>query len=246
MKNYVLKLADDSFIMAQRLIEWCGLGPYLEEDIALTNIALDQLGQANNLYELAAKLDDDKKSADDIAFLRYEHEYLNAHWVELPNEDYAQTMLKVYVMAVYQKHLYEALANSEDPDLSAIAKKSIKEVNYHYLHASTWMKVFAGGTEESKQRLNGAIERIWEYTKGIFASVEGEDKMMDLKVAASGEELYKEFQKTIKADFEKFGIDYPSEEFMQKRSRTGYHTEYFGYILCELQFMQRAYPGCTW
>jgi ring-1,2-phenylacetyl-CoA epoxidase subunit PaaC len=247
MEKYLLKLADDSLIMAQRRMEWCGKGPYLEEDIALTNIALDELGQANNLYELAAKLSDDKKTADDLAFLRYEHEYLNAHWVELPNEDYAQTILKVYVFAVYQKLLYEALANSEDKDLSVIAQKSLKEVRYHYTHAATWMKIFAGGTEESKERLTDAIERIWEYTQGLFAKSEGEDQLIDLNVAANLDELYSEFLKIIATDFHQFGLEIPAENhYMQKHSRTGYHTEYFGYILCELQYMQRAYPGCIW
>ena len=141
--NYLLKLADDSFIMGQRLAEWCGKGPYLEEDIALTNIALDELGQANNFYQYASRLSDDGKSEDDIAFLRYEHEYVNAHWTELPNEDYAQTILKVYVFSVYQKLMYEALSTSVDEELSAIAQKSLKEVKYHYTHTSSWMRIFS-------------------------------------------------------------------------------------------------------
>jgi len=171
--NYLLKLADDSFIMGQRLSAWCGEGPYLEEDIALTNIALDELGQANNFYVYASRVIDNGKNEDDIAFLRYEHEYVNAHWVELPNEDYAQTILKVYVLSVYQKLMYEALSNSADEELSAIAQKSLKEVRYHYTHAASWMKIFAQGTEESRERLVKAIENIWEYTKGLFAKTEG-------------------------------------------------------------------------
>ncbi|WP_407484065.1 1,2-phenylacetyl-CoA epoxidase subunit PaaC [Elizabethkingia meningoseptica] len=244
--NYLLKLADDSFIMGQRLAEWCGKGPYLEEDIALTNIALDELGQANNFYQYASRLTDDGKSEDDLAFLRYEHEYINAHWVELPNEDYAQTILKVYIFSVYQKLMYQALSTSADEDLSAIAQKSLKEVKYHYTHTSSWMRIFAQGTEESRERLVLAIENIWEYTKGLFAKVEGEDDLAALNIVPDTDELYEQFIAITKQDFQDFGLEYPENPFMQLKSRTGYHTEYFGYILCELQYMQRAYPGCTW
>lgn len=244
--NYLLKLADDSFIMGQRLSEWCGKGPYLEEDIALTNIALDELGQANNFYHYASRVADNGKSEDDLAFLRYEHEYVNAHWVELPNEDYAQTVLKVYVFSVYQKLMYEALSNSADEELSAIAQKSLKEVKYHYTHASSWMKIFAQGTEESRERLVKAIDNIWEYTKGLFAKVEGEDDLIALNIAPNVDELYQQFISITEKDFQDFGLEYLKDHFMQPKSRTGYHTEYFGYILCELQYMQRAYPGCSW
>lgn len=244
--NYLLKLADDGFIMGQRLAEWCGKGPYLEEDIALTNIALDELGQANNFYQYASKLTDDGKSEDDLAFLRYEHEYVNAHWVELPNEDYAQTILKVYIFSVYQKLMYQALSKSADEDLSAIAQKSLKEVKYHYTHTSSWMRIFAQGTEESHERLVLAIENIWEYTKGLFAKVEGEDDLAALNIVPDTDELYEQFIAITKQDFQDFGLEYPENPFMQLKSRTGYHTEYFGYILCELQYMQRAYPGCIW
>lgn len=244
--NYLLKLADDSLIMGQRLAEWCGKGPYLEEDIALTNIALDELGQSNNFYVYASRLDNSGKTEDDLAFLRYEHQYVNAHWTELPNEDYAQTILKVYVFSVYQKLMYEALSHSADEELSAIAQKSLKEVKYHYTHASSWMKIFGQGTEESKTRLVTAVENIWEYTKGLFAKVEGEDNLIALNIAPNPNELYKEFVSVTQKDFQDFGLEYPASEFMQPKSRTGYHTEYFGYILCELQYMQRAYPGCSW
>ena len=244
--NYLLKLADDSFIMGQRLSAWCGEGPYLEEDIALTNIALDELGQANNFYVYASRVIDNGKNEDDLAFLRYEHEYVNAHWTELPNEDYAQTILKVYVFSVYQKLMYEALSKSADEELSAIAQKSLKEVRYHYTHAASRMKIFAQGTEESKFRVVKAIEDIWEYTKGLFAKTEGEDDLIALNIVPNTDALYEEFLVITKKDFADFGLEYPENPFMQPKSRTGYHTEHFGFILCELQYMQRAYPGCIW
>lgn len=244
--NYTLKLADDTLIFGQRLGELCGQGPYLEEDIALTNIALDYLGQSNNFYKYAAKIQDLGKSEDDLAFLRLEKEYLNCQLTELPNGDYAQTILKVYFFSVYQKILYAELIKSSDEQISAIAEKSLKEVKYHYTHTSTWIKMFAGGTEESKMRLHIAVENLWEYTGGMFAETPGEEDLVKLEIVPNGKEIEEIWKKTVTEDFQNFGILIPESNFMQKGSRTGYHTEYFGFILCELQYMQRTYPNCAW
>lgn len=244
--NYLLKLADDTLIFGQRLGELCGKGPYLEEDIALTNIALDYLGQSNNLFKYAAKVQNLGKTEDDLAFLRLEKEYLNCQLSELPNGDYANTILKVYFFAVYQKILYTELMKSSDEQIAAIAEKSLKEVKYHYTHASTWVKMFAGGTEESETRLQNAVENLWEYTAGIFAETAGEENLVKLDIAPDSKILYEDWKKVVAKDFADFGIAIPESEFMQKGSRTGYHTEYFGYILCELQYMQRTYPDCVW
>ncbi len=244
--NYTLKLADDTLILGQRLGELCGQGPYLEEDIALTNIALDYLGQSNNFYKYAAQIQDLGKTEDDLAFLRLEKEYLNCQLAELPNGDYAQTILKVYFFSVYQRILYEELMKSSDKQLSAIAEKSLKEVKYHYTHASTWIKMFAGGTEESKTRVKNAVEHLWEYTGGMFAETIGEEDLAKLEVVPTGKDIHEFWTKTVTEDFQNFGIAIPENPFMQKGSRTGYHTEHFGFILCELQFMQRTYPNCAW
>lgn len=244
--NYLLKLADDTLIFGQRLGELCGKGPYLEEDIALTNIALDYLGQSNNLFKYAAKVQNLGKTEDDLAFLRLEKEYLNCQLSELPNGDYANTILKVYFFAVYQKILYTELMKSSDEQIAAIAEKSLKEVKYHYTHASTWVRMFAGGTEESETRLQNAVENLWEYTAGIFAETAGEEDLVKLDIAPDSKILYEDWKKVVAKDFTDFGIAIPESEFMQKGSRTGYHTEYFGYILCELQYMQRTYPDCVW
>lgn len=232
--------------MGQRLAEWCGQGPYLEEDIALINIALDQLGQANNFYSLAVKHFADGRSIDDFALKRVEKDYLNAQLVELPNGDYANTVLKAYFFAVYQNILYEALSNSGDDDLKAIALKSLKEVRYHYAHTETWMRVFAQGTEESQVRLKAALENLWEYTGGLFDEVEDEQNFADLGLIPFSRSLKEFWINKISSDFAKFGLEVPVDTFMQKGSRKGIHTEYFGYILCELQYMQRTYPDCAW
>jgi ring-1,2-phenylacetyl-CoA epoxidase subunit PaaC len=244
--NYTLKLADDTLIFGQRLGELCGQGPYLEEDIALTNIALDYLGQSNNFYKYAAQIQNEGKTEDDLAFLRLEKEYVNCQLSELPNGDYANTLLKVYFFAVYQKHLYTELMKSNDEQIAAIAEKSLKEVKYHYTHASTWIKMFAGGTEESKMRLNTAVENLWEYTGGMFAETPGEEDLAKLEMVPHSKNLHEIWKQTIAQDFQNFGLNIPESAFMQKGSRTGYHTEYFGFILCELQFMQRTYPNCAW
>jgi len=245
MKNYLLKLADDTLIMGQRLAEWCGKGPYLEEDIALTNIALDYLGQSSLFYKYATQFYEGK-SEDDLAFLRYEHEYLNAQLTEFPNGDYAQTILKTYFFAVYQKILFEKLMKSQDSQLAALAEKALKEVKYHYAHTKTWLNVFANGTEESINRLGNAVGNLWEYTGGLFDKTEEEENLTKLEIVPDSEMLENEWQGTIQKDFQEFGMQIPENAFMQKGSRKGIHTEYFGYILCELQYMQRAYPGCEW
>lgn len=244
--NYTLKLADDTLILGQRLGELCGQGPYLEEDIALTNIALDYLGQSNNFYKYAAQLQNLGKTEDDLAFLRLEKEYLNCQLSELPNGDYAQTILRVYFFSVYQKILYKELMKSSDEQLAAIAEKSLKEVKYHYTHTSTWVKMFAGGTEESKNRLEQAVQNLWEYTGGMFAETPGEADLVQLDLVPEGENLHTLWKQTIAEDFANFGLALPENDFMQKGSRTGYHTEFFGFILCELQYMQRTYPNCVW
>lgn len=244
--NYLLKLADDTLIFGQRLGELCGKGPYLEEDIALTNIALDYLGQSSNFYKYAAQVQQLGKTEDELAFLRVEKEYLNCHLSELPNGDYAQTILKVYFFSVYLRSLYQGLMNSTDTQLAALAEKSLKEVKYHYTHTSTWIKMFAAGTEESKLRLQNAVENLWEYTGGIFAETEGEQDLIRFDIVPDSAKLYAQWKTLVTADFQAFGIAIPENSFMQKHSRTGYHTEYFGYILCELQYMQRTYPDCVW
>ena len=197
LTKYTLKLADDALIFGQRLSELCGKGPYLEEDIALTNISLDYLGQATNFYKYAAQLQDENKTEDDLAFLRKEKEYLNCQLAEYPNGDYAQIILKVYFFSVYLKLLYEGLMQSTDEQLSALAEKSIKEVRYHYTHSSTWLKVFANGNEESKSRLNAALDNLWEYTGGLFDEVEGEGDLEKLELIPSSKKLYEDWKQQV-------------------------------------------------
>lgn len=246
MKNYILKLADDALIMGQRLSEWCGKGPYLEEDIAIINIALDLMGQANNWYSLATKFWANGRTVDDFAMLRMEKDYLNAQLVELPNGDYARTILKVYFLAVYHNILYRHLSESADEDVKAVAVKSLKEVRYHYTHADTWMGIFANSTAEARMRLEQALQDLWEYTGGLFDVTPDEDVAVGAGVIPASAQMHQEFLAKVKEDFNRYQLEIPVDSWMQKGSRQGIHTEWFGYILCELQYMQRAYPNCAW
>lgn len=244
--HYLLKIADDALISGQRLGELCGKGPYLEEDIAATNIALDYLGQSSNFYKYAAQIQNQNNTEDDLAFLRKEKEYLNCQLTELPNGDYAQTILKIYFFSVYLKALFAKLSHSADENLAALAQKSLKEVKYHYTHSAAWVQIFADGTDESRDKILKALEFLWEYTGGLFAKTEGEEDLVNKGIAPAAEVLYEEWTNIVAADFRQFNLQIPESDFMQKGSRTGYHTEYFGYILCELQYMQRTYPNCAW
>lgn len=245
MKNYLLKIADDNLIMGQSLSLWCGHGPYLEEDIALTNIALDYLGQANHFFQFIISISDEK-SVDSLAFMRYEHQYLNAQLCEVPNGNYAQTILKIYFVATYQSLLYKALSQSKNDGLSGLAQKSLKEVTYHLTHSKTWLNIFANSTPESLLYLNESLDFLWEYTGGLFDKTDNEETLVAEGIAPNSDILFEEFKTKIKTDFADFGLPYPSHSFMQKGSRKGIHTEYMGHLLCEMQYMQRAYPDCEW
>lgn len=244
--QYILKIADDALIMGQRLSEWCGHGPYLEEDLAITNMALDQLGQANYLFQYAAKLDGKNKTEDDVAFLRFEKQYLNAQLVELPNGDYAQTIVKIFLFALYQQLLYTHLQQSKDPQLAAVATKSLKEVNYHLQHATTWITCFANGTTESRERLLKALRFVWSYTDDLFAPIDNEATLVQEGIAPFSEVLRQEWNKKIMDAFANANIPMPTIAYMHKNSRKGTHTEHMGFILADMQYMQRAYPGCKW
>lgn len=246
LKNYVLKLADDSLIFGQRLAEWCGQGPYLEEDIALTNIALDYLGQSSNFYSCISELELGGPTEDELAFLRYEHQYLNCQLVELPVGDYANTILKVYFFSVYQNVLLENLQNSTDERLSALSAKSLKEAKYHLIHARTWVEIFSKGTHESRMRIENALSELWGYTGGLFEIVEGEKRLTLSAVVPDADVLKEKWYVQVVEDFQKWDLKVPENPFQHLGGRQGRHTEYFGYLLCELQYMQRAYPGCQW
>lgn len=244
--HYTLRLGDTSLILSQRLAEWTSRGPFLEEDLALTNIALDIMGQANSLLEYAAKTEDKGRTADDLAFLRNEREFFNALLVEQPNGDYAQTMVRQCIMDHFDILFYTELAKSKDQTLAAIAQKSIKEITYHVRHSSSWIDRFGNGTEESHARAQRALNELWRFTDELFEMDEVDALLMKQGVAVDLTALKPLWKKNIEAVFAKATLKLPESTFMQTGSRKGIHTEHLGYLLAEMQHLPRMHPGAKW
>jgi ring-1,2-phenylacetyl-CoA epoxidase subunit PaaC len=246
--NYMLHLADNSLILGQRNSEWCGHGPVLEQDIAITNISLDLIGQARSFYQYAATLINQstnqpttEASEDTLACLRTEREFKNCLLVEQPRGDWAQTVLRQFLFSSYQYYLYQYLQNNTDPTLAAIAEKSLKEVSYHLRWSGEWVIRLGDGTAESNKRINFAIEELWRYTGEIFIPAPYETAL-GIDVAS----LKYKWSEKVKRVFDEAALQVPDKVFMQTGGKTGVHTEHLGFILTELQYMQRAYPGAEW
>lgn len=239
--DYTLHLADNALILAQRNGEWCGHGPVLEQDIAITNITLDLVGQARSLYQYAALLKADGSTEDSLAYLRTEREFKNFLLVEQPKGDWAQTILRQFLFSSYQYYLYQYLQNHTDTTLAAIAEKSLKEVSYHLRWSSEWVIRLGDGTEESHQRILKAVDELWRYTGELFMPAPYE-KELGIDMAS----LKYDWSKKIKAVFDEASLTIPSNIYMQEGGKTGTHTEQLGYLLADLQYMQRVYPGCEW
>lgn len=238
--DYTLHLADTTLILSQRNSEWCGHGPILEQDIAITNISLDLIGQARNFYQYAATLightDEDK-----LAYLRTEREFKNLLLVEQPNLDWGQTILRQYLFSQFQFLLYNQLQKQKDEQLAAIAAKGLKETIYHLRWSSEWVIRLGDGTEESKLKMVHAIDELWQYTGEFFLPAVYE-KAMGTDVAA----LQNEWLQNVTRIFNEATLPVPGNTFMQTGGKEGIHTEQLGYILTELQYLQRTYPGATW
>ena len=244
--EYILRLGDDSLILGHRLSEWCGHGPILEEDIAMTNIALDLVGQATSLLEYAGKVEGEGRSADDLAFLRFDKDYRNCLLVEQPNEDFGVTMLRQFFFDAFRKPLFERLVNSSDEQLSAIAEKSLKETKYHLKHSSEWVIRLGDGTEESHEKMQNALNHLWRYTDELNYSDEVDAQLTEEGVLVGMQDLQSEWQKTVTAVLSEATLEVPSNNWKFEGGRKGLHSEHLGYILAELQYMQRAYPGMEW
>lgn len=244
--NYLLRLADSSLILGHRLSEWCGHGPVLEEDIALTNISLDFVGRANSLYEYAAKVEGKGRTADDLAYLRTEREFFNNLLAEQPNGDYAQTILRQYLTDAFEIHFYEALSKSKDETLAGIATKSLKEIQYHLRHSSSWMLRLGDGTEESNRRLQNSLDEIYRFTGSLFETDENDSVLIASGIVSDLSAIQQLWQKDVDALFEKALLKKPEKVWMQKGNLQGRHTEHLGYILAEMQSVHRAYPGVKW
>ena len=244
--EYLIRLGDDSLILGHRMSEWCGHGPILEEDIAMTNIALDLVGQATSLLNYAGQVEGNGRDGDKLAFLRYDREYKNTLLVEQPNGDFGTTIMRQFLFDAYRKPLFEKLQNSANKQLSAIAEKSLKETKYHLKHSSEWVIRLGDGTEESHQRIQESLNTLWRYSSELFYTDEVDATLLSQGIITDIAEIRTEWEATVKNVFEEATLHIPTNNWKQEGGRKGMHSENMGYILAELQYMQRAYPNMEW
>lgn len=244
--QYVLHLADNSMILGQRNAEWCSHGPVLEQDIAITNITLDLIGEARSLYAYAAELKGENATEDTIAFTRDVKQYKNALLLEQPNTDWAYTVVRQFFYDAFHFQLLNVLQKRKDERIAEIAHKSLKEVTYHLKWSSEWLIRLGDGTDISREKMQIAINDLWEYTGEFFIPTEIETKAFELGIAADVENLKPLWLEKVKAIIEQATLTIPSQNFQQNGGKNGLHSEHLGFILAEMQFMQRAYPGVEW
>ncbi len=249
--DYTLHLADNSLIMGHRLSEWTGHGPSLEQDIAITNIALDLIGQARNFYQYAATLSGSKNgqpaTEDTLAYLRDGHEFKNLLLTELPNGHWGKSILKIFFFSSWQYFVYQKLIYSSDKQVAAIAEKSLKEVTYHVRWSGEWVMRLGDGTEESHEKIQEALDNLWPYTGEMFQPVEWENELNTGSAGIDVQNIKEDWLKKVSGIIEKAKLQLPDvNAWMQSGGKNGIHTEHLGYILTEMQFLQRAYPGCAW
>ena len=244
--QYLIRLADTSLTMGQRLAEWCGHGPYLEEDVALTNVSLDTIGHANLFYQLAAELNDEGKTVDDLAYLRDVHEYRNPILTELPRGDFGYTMMKQYFIDVYHLLLYKELAQSTYQPLADVAKKALIEVQYHHERSHEWLQRLSLSTDEAKAKMQMALDQLWFYTPELFETNEAIDELIEQNVAADLAEVKIIWQMMVESHLSQCELKLPESGWIATGGLDGEHSEHLGYMLAEMQFLQRAYPGCEW
>jgi len=254
---YILHLADNTLILGHRNSEWCGHGPVLEQDIAITNISLDLIGQARNFYQYAAQLMNDQKTPspvgegvevteDTLAYLREPNEFKNCLLVELPKGDWAMTILRQFFFSAYQFYLYQQLEKSKDEQLAAIAVKSLKEVTYHLRWSSEWVIRLGDGTDESHKRITTAVDELWGYTNEFFIPAEYEQQAANAGIGVDINNIKNKWLEKVNEVFAEATLVLPANATTHTGGKEGKHTDYLNEILTDLQYMQRAYPGSEW
>ena len=244
--RYVLRLADLSLVLGQRLGEWVGHAPALEEDLGLANVALDLIGQARLLLSYAGEVEGRGRGEDDLAFLREHGEYLNAILVEQPNGDFGQTIVRQVLIDAFQLELYERMTASADVRLAAIAAKSVKETRYHLRYSSGWLVRLGDGTEESHARVQSALETLWPYTVELFADDELDRLMAEQGVAPRLADVQLAWSQRIDEILTEATLGRPRDRPHSWHGKRGQHSEHLGYMLAEMQHLQRTYPGARW
>jgi len=232
--DHAIRLGDDALILGQRLSEWCGHAPMLEVDLALANIALDLIGQATLFLKLAGDEEGKGRDADALAFRRDVLDFRNCLLVEQPNGDFAQTVARQFLFSNWQELLMMEIAQAPSPALSAIAAKAVKEVAYHARYASEWVVRLGDGSEESRRRMIAGLDWMWRFVDELFDPVDGAPA------------LRTEWDARIAGTLRAASLDLPKARRGVMGGRAGHHSEHLGHLLCEMQFLQRAYPGASW
>lgn len=245
--EYLLRLGDSALIQGQRLCQWCGHAPALEEELALMNVGLDLVGQARNWLEYAAELLDDGRTADDLAFRRDERAYRNLLLVEQPNGDYAVTILKQFLYDAWHLPVLAGLSQSSDERIAGIAAKAVKEVTYHLRRSGEWVERLGDGTEESHARMLAAIPEVWRFTVELTSADDSEQRLCAAGITPDAAQVAAAWQNTVSALFASATLPVPpAPSYFYLNARRGLHTEHLGILLAEMQFLPRAYPDATW
>ena len=244
--KYCLRIGDSSLILGQRMAEWCSNGPVLEEDIAMSNIGLDLIGQARTMLSYAGEIEDQGRSENDFAYKRSEREFFNNLLSERPNGHFGDTVVRNLLHSAFYCHLYTLLSKSSDTTISAYAAKSLKEVTYHLRHSAEWVIRLGDGTEESHEKVQQSLDEIWEYTEDLFAMDDVDVLLISENISVDSNLIRPLWNQTINEIFEKSTLKRPEDSFMQKGSLNGLHSEVLGHLLAEMQFLPRAYPNDTW
>lgn len=244
--EYLLRLADDRLVLGHRLSEWCGHAPILEEDIALANIALDLIGQANLLLGLAAKIESRGRDADGLAYLRDAIDFRNALLVELPKGDFGVTIVRQLFYAVFAMLQAEALQRSTDQDVAGVAAKAVKEFRYHVRHSADWVLKLGAGTTESHARAQNAVNELWPYTGELFLADDVDRAAAESRFGVDPSEFESSWQSTVRDVLARAGLAIPETAYMQRGGRQGRHTEHLGHMLAEMQIVARSHPGASW
>ena len=245
--DWLLRLADNALILGHRTSEWCGHGPALEEDIALANTALDLIGHCQMWYTLAAEIEGKGRTADDLAYLRDAMQFRNVKLVELPNGDIGQSIMREFLFDAFHFELLTALTDAADPKIAEIAAKALKEVAYQVDRSSDLVVRLGDGTEASHARMQAALDYLWPYTGEMFAADAVDDALADVGIAPRLSDLQQKWEAFVLETLDEATLTRPDRRpDVHKGGKQGSHTEHLGYLLAEMQFLQRAYPGAEW
>lgn len=244
--EYCLRLGDTSLVLGQRLAEWCGHGPVLEEDIALTNISLDLIGQTRAFYTYACQVEGKGRTEDDLAYFRDERDFRNLLIVEQPNGDFGQTIMRQLMVSCFYYHYYSSLKKSKDETLSPLAEKSLKEVAYHLRHSADWTIRLGQGTEESARRMRNAIDELWIFVEDMFDMDKTDELLIKAGIGVDTAPVRAEWETQMKQILTEAGLNIPEKPYAVRGSRQGKHSEHLGHLLAEMQAVQRSIPGAQW